>query len=401
MKTPAILLKHVRKLQEGFDEFERLERDEFHHEADQLREQLSFLACEIIDDLEQLSLLPPKRDFGGHPMSVVAGALGPPTDTTWLELDHSEWWNTSKQLLAVAERRLAEMAGDGQQSGNRASNPAASGVTLLGRLKTKAENHVGWVAVVVAVGTAGAVATLYQTLVIPNIERGYQADLKETQAGAAALKRRCEATQSADSSSSPSGPTIPGLLVADDCPSPSELTGTPGTRQWCRYQDDAGNFVKHGPYREWHPGCTPDTVVAGGAVSGFAQPFGGLVSSTPQLRPCVLHVDRYFNHGQLDGDDRLYHSNGQPSLVGLWKDGKRVGVMEKWDRDGNKLTHETWVDGERHGRVTTWHTNGHKREEGDYFRGKKDGPWIEWDGAGNVVAEVHYRKGQEVSRKTK
>lgn len=287
------------------------------------------------------------------------------------------------------------MVGEGRDSEERNSDSARENPTLLGRLKNKAENHIGWVAIVVAVGASGFVVSVYQMALIPNIERGYQADLKEARAQIEAWNRRYEATRSSDVSSVPNH-SVPGLLASEDCPGPSELTGTPGTRQWCLYQDASGNFVNHGPYREWHGGCSPDTVFAGGSSRIAGQPFGDMVRSAPRIRSCVLHVSRAYKRGKLDGDDRIFHANGQPALVGAWREGKRVGIMEKWDRDGNQLTYEIWVDGERHGRATTWHTNGRKAEEGEYRHGKKDGLWIRWDGRGRKEAEMRFTSGIEV-----
>jgi len=94
-----------------------------------------------------------------------------------------------------------------------------------------------------------------------------------------------------------------------------------------------------------------------------------------------------------------YWPNGQKRLEEHWKDGKREGLVTRWNENGKKYSEVHYKNGEREGLATSWHKNGQKQYEGHYKNDKPAGLWTDWHENGQKREERHFKDGKEVSRK--
>jgi len=130
-KHPEILIKHVRRLLDGLDELERLAGDHFQHDADQLRNELAFIASGIVGDLESLGFVAQRKQFGRR-ISVLMGAFADQSNVMWLNEDLAEWRTSAKRLLLAAQVRLKELAtAEVRVSGSVSSRTQTEGVSRL------------------------------------------------------------------------------------------------------------------------------------------------------------------------------------------------------------------------------------------------------------------------------
>ena len=56
------------------------------------------------------------------------------------------------------------------------------------------------------------------------------------------------------------------------------------------------------------------------------------------------------------------YPNGQKSIEGNFKDGKKHGVRTEWHENGQKKSEVNYKDGKRQGVKTEWHKDGTKKE---------------------------------------
>lgn len=128
---------------------------------------------------------------------------------------------------------------------------------------------------------------------------------------------------------------------SDRCPRGSHLLGTPGTDEWCEGMDAAGNQVKEGTQRQWHP-------------------------------------------------------NGRLAFEGGFLHGKRHGHRRSWYESGQKMF-EGWRDREEpYGYWINWYENGKKKNEGGFKSGQASGRWVFYDEDGVANAEGACEHGQRV-----
>ena len=69
------------------------------------------------------------------------------------------------------------------------------------------------------------------------------------------------------------------------------------------------------------------------------------------------------------------HSNGRPSYLVKFVDGKTNGPCISWYANGEKKLEGTYKDGQWDGVWTTWYANGQKESEATFKNGKVDEEW--------------------------
>lgn len=118
-------------------------------------------------------------------------------------------------------------------------------------------------------------------------------------------------------------------------------------------------------------------------------------------------TDGYYNkykavyHGYLDNSEfETWHGpatryfNGRKSVVGTYRDGKRVGVFTFWAINGVKTSEINYVDGLPHGKVLEWDWSGKKLREQKFERGEiKEN--LQWNTKGKLIAEGSYKDRKE------
>ena len=115
---------------------------------------------------------------------------------------------------------------------------------------------------------------------------------------------------------------------------PSSQAGT--VSQWCRKQDDEGNYIKHGPFREIY-------------TSGKVRQEG-----------------RY-NNDVMEGLWIAYYENGQKMMEIPYTDGKQDGKITIWYENGKKKTQATWEMGELVSPFMAWDEMGNLLEDAEEF----------------------------------
>lgn len=82
-------------------------------------------------------------------------------------------------------------------------------------------------------------------------------------------------------------------------------------------------------------------------------------------------------------------TNGNPSKVSRWREGKAHGVWESYYPDGTTWSHHEYHDGVQLGRYQTWHPNGSPFIVGQYdSTGTPVGSWKFHDDDGRLLESI-------------
>ena len=93
-----------------------------------------------------------------------------------------------------------------------------------------------------------------------------------------------------------------------------------------------------------------------------------------------------------NGIFELKHPNGQVSVRGEMRNGKREGTWISYYDNGQPMSQGEYANGKREGKSITWYPNGKTRYEGSYSNDKQAGTWKYWEENGKLVKEVNYDK---------
>ena len=95
-----------------------------------------------------------------------------------------------------------------------------------------------------------------------------------------------------------------------------------------------------------------------------------------------------------------YHPNGELSFEGVYKDGKSVREVAWWD-NGILMIESHYIDGELEGEFRSWHRNGEQDSVFNYKNGVRQGMQRMWHDNGQLAEEVSYLDGKPFSARRK
>ena len=107
------------------------------------------------------------------------------------------------------------------------------------------------------------------------------------------------------------------------------------------------------------------------------------------------HMVERQNNKPYTGRVTETHPDGQRSLAGHYRDGKRHGAWTTWYPDGTLQREEHYQDGKLHGPVRSFWSNGKKMVQGTFRDNLRQGAWAEWDAKGQPIFRAAYDKGQK------
>lgn len=90
-----------------------------------------------------------------------------------------------------------------------------------------------------------------------------------------------------------------------------------------------------------------------------------------------------------------YHTNGNVSQTGDFKDGKNHGLWIWFYDNGKKQMQGAFQKGTRTGKWEFWDKEGNKIKESMYENDLLNGKSIFWDKEGNIIEVKHYIKDKE------
>ena len=94
---------------------------------------------------------------------------------------------------------------------------------------------------------------------------------------------------------------------------------------------------------------------------------------------------------------REYYDNGQISIKGNFKDGKRDGRwLFYYSSNGQIWTENNFNNGKQDGKYTSYYNNGQIKIEGNYINGLEDGKWTNYNEDGKITYERNYKDGKLV-----
>ena len=129
-----------------------------------------------------------------------------------------------------------------------------------------------------------------------------------------------------------------------------------------------------------------------------------------------------FKKGEMAGEYRAWHKNGQVAESGTYVGDSREGSFKTFDGKGTVLTEESYKQGKVHGRSRVWfpsgqlmvdasfvngvrdghavtfYANGNKRTEGSFRNNKHHGKWQGWYEDGTLKKVAEFDEGKELSR---
>ena len=92
-----------------------------------------------------------------------------------------------------------------------------------------------------------------------------------------------------------------------------------------------------------------------------------------------------------------YHENGQKSVEGVIKDGKRYGVWLEWNKNG-LITNDSYYmkNGSLDTKISSqYYDNGQIKFKHNYKGDKENGKWIYWNKHGLITHEAYFKLGYQ------
>lgn len=102
----------------------------------------------------------------------------------------------------------------------------------------------------------------------------------------------------------------------------------------------------------------------------------------------------FFYDSQRHGQDKTFSPKGHLGAKGIYKMGKRIGVLKQWWRSGAVRRRCNYNDdGEKAGWERRWHENGKLNWEVFWINGEKDGWQRTWSDNGRLVHQEFWKNG--------
>ena len=159
-------------------------------------------------------------------------------------------------------------------------------------------------------------------------------------------------------------------------------------------------------------------VVDTATMSTYSGAFEGLYRQTDEDGEVEQYrTQRTYSGGELTGQIRDWHMNGQLAAIRTFEDGEVQGLTRFWYENGQleqrctaidskcegignlwyengQLWHEgNYIDHKLEGMARWWHENGEIKTQETYVNGEKHGLSQHWDQDGNLDREEHYLHG--------
>ena len=90
----------------------------------------------------------------------------------------------------------------------------------------------------------------------------------------------------------------------------------------------------------------------------------------------------------------VFHPSGIPHLKYTLVRGKRDGLMQRWDEQGNLREKTYYMQEVKHGPNVYLYPSGKKELEGYFSMNKRDGVWWGWHEDGTLKFKSEYREGE-------
>lgn len=101
-----------------------------------------------------------------------------------------------------------------------------------------------------------------------------------------------------------------------------------------------------------------------------------------------------YQHGVLDGEQKVYHPNGQLSRREHRVNGDQRGVMETYSESGTLYSYRYVGEKGTEGEYRQYHTNGELSMLTEYQAGEKQGVERYYHENGKLLSETHYQQGK-------
>ena len=96
--------------------------------------------------------------------------------------------------------------------------------------------------------------------------------------------------------------------------------------------------------------------------------------------------------GVRNGEDNMYHGNGQIAVNHFYKNGQIVdGTYVDLDSNGEKMGVFIYKNGKLNGKAFTYYENGQLRSEGNWENEERHGYWKEYYESGQLRSEGNWK----------
>ena len=100
-----------------------------------------------------------------------------------------------------------------------------------------------------------------------------------------------------------------------------------------------------------------------------------------------------YSNGVLNGERRIYYTNGKPELLETYKDGNFEGTYRYYYENGNVELEGEYVGGAMEGTWTRYYLDGQVMEKVEFSNNEENGPFVEYHENGKLKAEGTYLDG--------
>lgn len=103
-----------------------------------------------------------------------------------------------------------------------------------------------------------------------------------------------------------------------------------------------------------------------------------------------LQLLEHYENDLLDGERKVFYTNGQIAESGTYKNGQKHGTFYTYAMDGILLKEYNYKNGQLDGAMKIYDTDGVLWQTGTYINDKKDGLWKTYDTKGKVIDSISY-----------
>lgn len=108
----------------------------------------------------------------------------------------------------------------------------------------------------------------------------------------------------------------------------------------------------------------------------------------------IVREEANFYYGIRDGEYKSYHSNGQLSAEGSYKENKKTGSwITYYKSSGEKKSEGSYLGNKKDGLWSYYNSKGIKIMQGSFKAGEKEGEWTVYDSDGKVTEISKYSNG--------
>lgn len=145
----------------------------------------------------------------------------------------------------------------------------------------------------------------------------------------------------------------------------------------------------------------------------------GIIEKLWYFEDGQMSQSSYYINDKIEGQNKIWHSNGQIKEISNWRNGLQNGLYESFYENGKPESRTNWINDKAEGKSEWWYSSGQKKNimfyksnaldgnnkqwypngklqfEANLILGKKNGKVVRYHENGNIQAEGFFKNDKE------